>query len=58
MMGKISICRPLTVEITRGTNSEHKEIPVNQIDVIYSGQKPASLKNAKNDPLPGISKKR
>ncbi len=50
---KIVSSSPLKVEITQGANSEHKEIPVNQIDVIYYGEEPAPLKNAKNNILAG-----
>jgi tetratricopeptide (TPR) repeat protein len=51
--GKIVSSSPLKVEITQGANPEHKEIPVNQIDVIYYSEEPASLKNAKNNILGG-----
>jgi tetratricopeptide (TPR) repeat protein len=50
---KIVSTSPLTVEITQGANSEHKEIPVDQIDVIYYSEEPVSLKNAKNNILGG-----
>ena len=51
--GKIVSSSPLKVEIEQGANPEHKEIPVNQIDVIYYSEEPASLKNAKNNILGG-----
>jgi tetratricopeptide (TPR) repeat protein len=51
--GKIVSSSPLKVEIAQGANPEHKEIPVNQIDVIYYSEEPSSLKNAKNNILGG-----
>ncbi len=50
---KIVGSSPLKIEITQGANAEHKEIPVNQIDVIYYSEEPAALKNAKNNILGG-----
>ena len=50
---KIVVSSPVKVSIEQGANSESKEIPVNQIDVIYYSEEPASLKNAKNNILAG-----
>ena len=50
---KIVASSPVKVSIEQGANSESKEIPVNQIDVIYYSEEPASLKNAKNNILAG-----
>jgi tetratricopeptide (TPR) repeat protein len=51
--GKIIRADPLNVEIEQISGSEPKEIPVNQIDVIFYSEEPTLLKNAKSNILNG-----
>lgn len=51
MLGKIVNTSPLNIEIEQGANAEHKEIPVNQIDIIFYNDELSSIRNAKNSIL-------
>jgi len=49
MPGKIVSASPLMVVIEQGAGAERKEIPVNQIDIIFYNDEPSPLKIAKNN---------
>lgn len=53
VLGKVISASPLTIELDQGSGAERKEIPVNQIDIIFYGDEPGSLKVAKNNILSG-----
>lgn len=48
ILGKIVGTSHLKIEIEQGANAERKEIPVNQIDIVYYSDEPGPLKTAKN----------
>jgi tetratricopeptide (TPR) repeat protein len=53
VLGKIVSASPLKIEVeqTAAPSAERKEIPVNQIEVIFYGEEPGTLKNVKNSIL-------
>jgi tetratricopeptide (TPR) repeat protein len=51
ILGKIVSASPLSVEIEQGVNADRKEIPVNQIDIIFFNDELGALRNAKNSIL-------
>jgi tetratricopeptide (TPR) repeat protein len=50
-LGKIVGASPLMIEVEQGASGQRKEIPVNQIDVVFYNDEPTLLKNAKNSAL-------